>query len=264
MIPKIIHYCWFSEEKYPPLIKRCIQSWKKQLPDYKLVLWDSKSFDFNSVPFVKKCIEMRKWAFAADYIRLYAVYTHGGIYLDSDVLVLKPFDKILNCNAFWGVDANDEQYYAFPEAAIFGANKGFEPLREMMSFYEKLSLSEITPATFERLTNVFTPENRSVFDKEGHLHLVTAPTVMESVLSKYGYKQENIDQVLENNIRIYGQPIFLNGRLNDRDETIAHHQNASSWFFTDRGPLFKYCYNHPNLMRYYHILEQYRKLLHVK
>lgn len=263
MIPKIIHYCWFSGEKYPPQIKRCIQSWKQQLPGYEFILWDGNRFDFNSVPFVKKCIEMRKWAFAADYIRLYAVYTQGGIYLDSDVMVLRPFDGILDCNAFWGIDANDGQHYAFPEAAIFGSVKGLEPLRDMMSYYEKLPVSEIAPATFERLTNVFTPQNRSIFDKEGNLHLVTAPTVMESVLSEYGYKQENINQVLENDIHIYGQPIFLNGILEDQDETIAHHQNASSWFFTDRGPLFKFCYNHPGLMRYYTKLEQFRKQLHV-
>ena len=161
MIPKIIHYCWFSGEKYPPQIKRCIKSWKRHLQDYEFVLWDSKRYDFDNVPFVKKCIEMRKWAFAADYIRLYAVYSMGGIYLDSDVLVQNTFDRFLNHNAFWGIDANDEQQYAFPEAAVFGAVKGFQPLKEMMSFYEQLPLEEVSvslqiPSTEYQATMVLT------------------------------------------------------------------------------------------------------------
>lgn len=259
MIPKTIHYCWFSGEKYPPQIKRCIKSWKKLLPDYDFVCWDGKSFDFSIVPFVQRCIEMRKWAFAADYVRLYAVYTQGGIYLDSDVMVLKSFNPIMNCNAFWGIDANDDQQYAFPEAAIFGAIKGFPPLKEMMSFYESLPAEEANTQTFGRLTNVFTPENRNIYDSNGNTHLVTAPTVMESVLSKYGFQQENKDQMLENDIHIYGQPTFLNGTHLDFPQTIAHHQNASSWFYTDRGPLFKFCHNHPFLMPLYKAIERLHK-----
>lgn len=260
MIPKIIHYCWFSGDKYPDSIKRCIKSWKKELPDYEIRLWNGYSFDFDSIPFVKRCIEMRKWAFAADYIRLYAVYTYGGIYLDSDVKVLKSFNPILDSKAFWGIDANNDQDYAFPEAAIFGAEKGFEPIKEMMTFYENLPADEANPITFERLTNVFSPENRSVLDSNGNFHLVTAPTVMESVLSKYGYKQINQNQILEEDIHIYGQPIFLNGTIQDTDITIAHHLNASSWFFTDRGPIFKFCYNHPLFMPFYKKIELLNKL----
>lgn len=258
MIPKKIHYCWFSGEKYPPQIKKCIQSWKKNLPDYELILWDGEKFDFSTVPYVKKCIEMRKWAFAADYIRLYAVYTEGGIYLDSDVLVKKSFDEVLNNQAFWGIDANDEQSYAFPEAAIFGAEKGFRPLKEMMSFYEQLPIEEVSSQAFERLTNVYPLENRTIFKEDGSLHLVTAPAVMESTLSRYGFRQINQNQSLDFGIRVYGEPIFQNGNKIDTKTTIAHHQNASSWFFTDRGPIFKFFHNHPSLMPLYKIVESIR------
>lgn len=259
MIPQIIHYCWFSGEKYPPQIKTCIKSWHKHLKGYDFVLWNGNRFDFNSVPFVKKCIEMRKWAFAADYIRLYAVYTMGGIYLDSDVMVQKNFDSLLNHNAFWGIDANDSQDYAFPEAAVFGAEKGFQPLKEMMSFYENLPLEEVSSGEFTRLTNVYLEQNRTIYKPNGDLHLVTAPVVMESVLKNYGYQQTNRNQSLESDIQIYAEPIILNSNKVDTPETIAHHQNASSWFFTDRGPVFKFCHNHPRLMPLYKKIEQLRK-----
>ena len=79
MIPKIIHLCWFSGEEYPPFIKRCIDTWKEFLPDYKIKVWDSDSFDFDSVPFVREAYKARKWAFVADYIRLYALYMNAAL-----------------------------------------------------------------------------------------------------------------------------------------------------------------------------------------
>ena len=84
-IPKIIHYCWLSGDPYPELVQFCMQSWKEKLPDYDFVLWDKSHFDIHSVPWVEQACSAKKWAFAADYIRLYALYNYGGIYLDSDV-----------------------------------------------------------------------------------------------------------------------------------------------------------------------------------
>jgi len=100
MIPKKIHYCWLSGEKFPPLVEKCIQSWREVMPDYEIILWDKNRFDINSAAFVREACEVRKWAFAADYIRLYALYDEGGIYLDSDVLVGKRFDDFLNYDFF--------------------------------------------------------------------------------------------------------------------------------------------------------------------
>lgn len=255
MIPKTIHYCWFSSEKYPPKIKECIRSWKRNLPDYKLRLWDANSFDFQSIPYMKKCYDMHKWAYVADYIRLYAIYNEGGIYLDSDVLVLRTFDSLLDCNAFWGIDAMDEHRYAFPEAAIFGAVKGFEVLQEMMEYYHQLDEKNITADTFARLSNVWDKNNCSIFDEKGRIQLVTAPVVMENVLKKYGYQQRNTNQILKNSINIWAEPIIQNHKKNDTNETIAHHLNASSWLFTDRGPLFRFCHNHPFWMPFYKKIE---------
>ena len=95
MIPKIIHYCWLSDDKYPDNIQKCIDSWKIHLPDYQFKLWDLKAINLDENIWVKQAFESKKYAFAADYIRLFAVYNHGGIYFDTDIEVLKPFDDLL-------------------------------------------------------------------------------------------------------------------------------------------------------------------------
>lgn len=256
MIPKTIHYCWFGKEKYPPKIKECIRSWKKNLPDYKLRLWNEDCFDFESIPYMKKCYEMRKWAYVADYVRQYALYTEGGIYLDTDVMVLKSFDSLLDCNAFWGIDAMAEQNYAFPESGVFGAVKGFEPIREIMDYYLQLKESDVTKEDFARLCNCWADENRTVYRPDGSLQLITAPVAIEYVLKRYGFKQKIENQQLDNNIFIWAEPIIQNHTKTDTPETIAHHHNVSSWFFTDRGPLFKFCYHHPFWMPMYKKLEK--------
>ena len=89
MIPKIIHYCWLSRDEFPPLIKTCIDTWKEQLPDYEFILWDTNRFKLESNIWVQQAFDTKKYAFAADYIRLYAIYNFGGIYLDTDIEVLK-------------------------------------------------------------------------------------------------------------------------------------------------------------------------------
>ena len=131
MIPKIIHFCWLSDDEYPKLIKKCIESWKNKLPDYELILWDTKKFDLNSTIWTKQAFEAKKYAFAADYIRLYAVYTYGGIYLDSDVEVLKKFDSLLNLPYFAGLEQNE-----IIEAAVFGAEKGTDWVADCMRYYD--------------------------------------------------------------------------------------------------------------------------------
>ena len=85
MIPKIIHYCWLSNDPYPAKIQHCINSWKKKLPGYEIKLWNLQNFPLEKSEWVKQAFEAKKYAFAADYIRCYALYTYGGIYLDSDV-----------------------------------------------------------------------------------------------------------------------------------------------------------------------------------
>src|SRR5574344_2105661 len=130
MIPKIIHLCWLSGDKYPTKIAKCIASWTKHLPDYEIMLWDTKRFDLNSSNWVKQAFEAKKYAFAADYIWFYALYHYGGIYLDSDVEVLKSFNPLLDLPYFVGAEKAGT-----PEAAIMGAEKGLPWIRKCLDYY---------------------------------------------------------------------------------------------------------------------------------
>lgn len=132
MIPKIIHYCWLSKDSYPANIQKCIDSWKRVLPDYEIWLWNFERFDINSSIWVKEAFEHKKYAFAADYIRLYALYNYGGIYLDSDVEVLKSFDDLLDLPYFIGKENTPSGI----EAATIGCEKGFSLMGEMLQRYE--------------------------------------------------------------------------------------------------------------------------------
>ena len=95
MIPKIIHYCWLSDDPIPGKLQRCMDSWKRALPDYEVVRWNFERFPRGTSKWVDEAFENKKFAFAADYIRLFALYNYGGIYLDMDVEVVKPFDPFL-------------------------------------------------------------------------------------------------------------------------------------------------------------------------
>ena len=129
MIPKIIHLCWLSGNEYPPLIKKCVESICSKLPDYEIKIWTKENFDIDSVLWVKQAFEAKKYAFAADYIRFWSLYNYGGIYLDSDVEVLKSFDDFLGCRSFTGFE-----YLNIPEAAVVGAEKGTEWIKNCLDW----------------------------------------------------------------------------------------------------------------------------------
>ena len=144
-IPKIIHLCWLSGDTFPEDIQRCIDSWKEILPEYEVWLWGKlpadrrcyeglniieKKFEVDSVLWTKQAFKKRKYAFAADYIRLYALYNYGGIYLDSDVLMYKSFNDLLHLPYFVGQD-----YEHCFEAAVLGAEKGTLWIGEILEHY---------------------------------------------------------------------------------------------------------------------------------
>lgn len=131
MIPKIIHYCWLSNDPIPQNIQLCINSWKTILPDYEIRCWNLERFPLNKSIWVKEAYEQKKYAFAADYIRLYALATEGGIYLDSDVEVIKPFDDLLNLPYFICKENSPQGL----EAATIGAEKGTPWIRKCLEQY---------------------------------------------------------------------------------------------------------------------------------
>ena len=130
MIPKIIHYCWLSNDPIPKDLKKYMKSWKEKLYDYEFILWDLNRFDLNRSLWVKQAFEAKKYAFAADYIRLYAVYNYGGIYMDMDVEVIKSFNDLLRNAYILGYEAAKGL-----EAGVFGAPKKAPWVKEVLEYY---------------------------------------------------------------------------------------------------------------------------------
>lgn len=103
-IPKVIHYCWFGKSELPALAKKCIASWKKYCPDYEIVCWNEENFDFSQNRYAREAYEAGKWAFVSDYVRLWVLYHNGGIYLDTDVELIRPLDDLIENSGFMGFD----------------------------------------------------------------------------------------------------------------------------------------------------------------
>jgi hypothetical protein len=132
-IPKIIHYCWLSGNPIPADYQKYMNLWKIKLSDYQFILWDTKRFDINQTVWTRQAFDTGMYAFAADYIRLFAVYNHGGIYLDMDMEIIKPFDDLLETDL---MIAYENHIGENPEAGCFGAVKGHEYVKKCMEYYE--------------------------------------------------------------------------------------------------------------------------------
>ena len=240
MIPKIIHYCWFSGDKKPALIRKCLRSWKKHLPDYEIRCWDGNSFDFGSLDFTREAMSVKQYAAASDYVRLYALYNYGGVYLDSDVEVFKSLNPFLDNVFFSGIDINrcGDIRKKNIEAGIMGSEKGFGFLQECMKYYETTHFIKLD-GTFDN-------------DK------VLAPEVYSAQAYKYGFVNEDKEQLLSNGIHIYPRSIFANGNyIYDHEDVdyaplTAHHHNMSPWEIDkiQRGRLWKFCWEHDMLDTY--------------
>lgn len=221
-IPKIIHYCWLSGEEIPENLQRCIDSWKVHMPDYELMLWDMKSFDINSVPFVRDACKAKKWAIASDYIRLHAVYKHGGVYLDSDILVYQSFDPFLVHSAFSGTQVNldiiERQIREGSteavgiEPAIFGAEPGHPWVKTLLDYYGKLK--------FENTISYYRKNIMPV-------------AVSQISHDRFGFKYMPIYQVLKDDVHVYPPDVFT---INTPPSPIKYstHFCANSWMEHNR------------------------------
>jgi hypothetical protein len=236
MIPKKIHYCWLSGKKMSPNTQKCMKTWKKIMPDYELVLWDTNKFDVESVPFVSQAFRKKKWAFAADYIRLYAVYTEGGIYLDTDVYVIKSFDNLLGYNYFTSLERDLStvapesawtkalKEHENPglinrtlkriegfgiQAAIFGAHRGNALVKDCMEWYEHNNylLEDGRPLESTRLI---------------------APDIYAAIAQKYGFRYICGYQELKDNMVILPASYFPN-EWYKTDNAYAVHLCENSW-----------------------------------
>lgn len=133
MIPKKIHYCWLSGDPYPEDIQKYMQTWQEKLPDYEFVLWDTNKFDLNSSLWCRQAFDAKKYAFAADYIRMYAIYTEGGIYLDCDIEVLKSFNDAIAQDI---MIAYEQKSLNVLEAGCFGAKAEHPYIKKCLDYYQ--------------------------------------------------------------------------------------------------------------------------------
>lgn len=160
MIPKIIHYCWFGNKPLPELAKKCIASWIKYLPTYEMKLWNEDNFDVNMLPYTKEAYEEKKYAFVTDYVRLYALYNFGGIYMDTDVEVIKPLDDLLNLKAFSGFEG--DKFSSFPTGIMASRPKG-NWVKEQMDYYTGIHFFK-PDGTYDLTTNTQTISKRMVLN----------------------------------------------------------------------------------------------------
>ncbi len=130
-INRVIHYCWFGRNPHPELMMKCLESWRKFCPDYEIREWNEDSFDITSNLYVKQAYEAKKWAFVTDYVRLYALYTQGGIYMDTDVELVKPLDSFLGESGFSGFESSGTV-----PTGLMAAEKGHPFIGELLREYD--------------------------------------------------------------------------------------------------------------------------------
>lgn len=201
MIPKIIHYCWFGKNNKSDLINACILSWRKYLIGYDIIEWNEDNFDVTSNVYVKQAYEAKKWAFVSDYVRLYALFNHGGIYLDTDVEVLQSLDQFLQHKAFTGFEYCYGQ--TKPITAVMGAEKHNLWIGTLLKEYESLT-----------------------FVKNGQFDLMTNTVRISNFLeNEYDVKNNDQYQIVGDDLHIYPSSFFCR----QTKSSFAVHHMYSSW-----------------------------------
>ena len=207
MIPKKIHYCWFGRGQMPELAIKCIESWKKYLPEYEIKEWNEDNFDIDSYPYVREAYDSRKFAFVTDVVRLHALYHEGGIYMDTDVEVLKPLDMFLNHHAFSGFE--DETNVP---TGIMASEKGGKWAKDNLEHYI----------------------GKHFIKEDGTYDLTTNVTTITNYMLPLGLRQDNTYQDFPDLITFYPKDYFCpksyeNGKIHLTDNTYTIHHFAGSW-----------------------------------
>lgn len=212
MIPKKIHYCWLSNDPMPQQLQKCVDSWKKILPDYEIVKWDLNRFPLGKSLWVKQAFESKKYAFAADYIRLYALATEGGIYLDSDVEVLKSFDNLLE-HPYFVCKENSPQGL---EAATIGAEPGIPWIVDCLSSYEGKAFFN---ADGSANTMVLPRVLKETIEKQFHINYINS-------VSEFGYDKDSV-YVLPSDY--FSPKNYVTKKLVVTPRTYSIHHFAGTW-----------------------------------
>jgi len=208
MIPRKIHYCWFGKSPIPRSVKKYIKTWQKLLPDYELVRWSEANFDIYINAYVKEAYEAKKFAFVSDYVRLHALYTQGGIYLDTDIQMLKPMDEFLHHKSFIGFETN-----AFVGTGVIGAHAKMDWIGKILDEYNQ----------------------RHFLQPNGEYDLTPNPETVSNFLKRnFDLKEENVLQQLDHEITVYPFEVFCakdwkTGAVSISPETVTVHHFSGSW-----------------------------------
>ena len=140
MIPRIIHYCWFGHNPLPEFAQKCIESWKKYLPEYEIKEWNEDNFDVNIIQYTSEAYKEKKYAFVSDYARYWILYKYGGLYFDTDVEVIKPMDDIVGKGPFMGCEhrAGRGRGIRVAPGLALGASKHMKIYEELIEMYSAL------------------------------------------------------------------------------------------------------------------------------
>lgn len=206
MIPKIIHYCWFGGKEKPEEVKMCMESWKKYCPDYEIKEWNESNYDIEKIPYVKQAYEKKKYAFVSDYARLDVIYNYGGIYLDTDVELVKSLDVFLDKVAFFGCELIGKVNTGIG----FGAEPKNKLLKENMDLYLKHN-----------------------FIENGIINTTTCVEYTTNVFKRYGLKEDLTVQQIEDGY-VYPPEYFCpynleTNKMNITKNTHAIHHYSATW-----------------------------------
>ena len=213
MIPKVIHYCWFGGKPLPRLGRRCIASWKRFFPDHEIKEWNESNFDVNSIPYVAEAYQAKKYAFVSDYARMWILYNFGGIYLDTDVEMIKPMDDIIAAGPFMGCETEPKS--DMPLYVNLGLGFGCEPhhplIQEFVNYYH----------------------NKHFINPDGSYNYVTVVQRITELLEQKGLKPVTSIQIVEG-VYIYPKDYFCpidthSQVLSITENTRSIHHCAGTW-----------------------------------
>ena len=210
MIPKIIHYCWFGGKEKPKLVKKCIKSWEKYCPDFQIIEWNENNFDIYFNTYTRFTSERKLYAYLSDYVRLYAVYKNGGIYLDTDIEIIRPLDSLLDNKCFFGFELS-----GYVTTGLgFGAEVNNKIVEELLNEYNALKEEELL--------------SRYAKDKR----LTGSPTMNMKVFKRHGLLEENCLQKIDE-VMIYPSEYFcpfddVTGEMSITENTYSIHWYGKS------------------------------------
>ena len=205
MIPKIIHCCWFGGNSMPSSVKRFMETWRRCLPEYEIMVWTEKEFDpMSSIPYVREAYECAKYAFVSDYVRLYALSEYGGIYLDTDVEVLKSFDPFLN-GPFMCFESDEHL-----STAMIAAAKDTMWVKDVLKKYEHRHF--LNDGKMDLTTNV---------------EFITRDFVKRGL--RFGGKKQIVDGVTIYPSSYFSPKSWGTGKYHITDETVVVHHFAGTW-----------------------------------